>query len=237
MGEGWVARRGCGVSPGGDAHGASTRSGLRARRGPPGYGSVRAGTHSLGPAPHRSCPGSPWHWAPGTSARRALAPQGPPAATFPQRGTLPGKTPPPPPPLRSALGPASILPPPTSDTPRVPPAFPALSTRLALGLWTSKHARLLLSTFQILTGPNSSLAFSRKPPLTSPVHPDLSIRGTDFQSCGCSLLVSEPETVSCPYLFRWVSWPSAARLGLLRTHQACVPLNPHRAQCARTGHL
>lgn len=49
---------------------------------------------------------------------------------------------------------------------------------------------------QILVGPNSSLAFSRKPPLTSPVHLDLSC-GTDFPSCGCSLLVSRPETVSC----------------------------------------
>lgn len=90
--EGRVAQRGCGVSPGGDAHGASTRSGVRARRGPPGCASARAGTRSPGPAPHCSCPKSPWRWAPGTSAHTAPASQGAPAATFPRRGTLPGKT-------------------------------------------------------------------------------------------------------------------------------------------------
>lgn len=76
------------VLPGGHAHGASIRTALRGRRGPPGCGSTLPGTCTLGPGQHCSCPEPLWCWSPGTSAHRDPALQGPHAATFPQGGTL-----------------------------------------------------------------------------------------------------------------------------------------------------
>lgn len=108
-----MAQGGCGVSPGGDAHGASTRSGPGARSGPRGCASARAGTRTPGPAPCGRCPKSLWRWAPGTSAHMAPAPQEAPAATFLQKGTLPGMTPPTP---TTQVSPGSRLDSPPSHT-------------------------------------------------------------------------------------------------------------------------
>lgn len=188
-----MARRGPGVSPGRDARGASTRSGLRSRRGLPGCGSGRAGTRSLGPAPHGSRPGPRWHWAPGTSARRAPAPQGPAAATLPQGGTLPGKTAHPT--TRVSAG-SSLCPPPVhTGQPVSPPQHCLLSSG---SLWTFTPPDTPFCSYppsQILLAPSSSLASFRKPPLTSPGHPDGSLCSSNFTSCECRSPLSEPETV------------------------------------------
>lgn len=221
-----MARRGPGVSPGGDARGASIHSGLRSRRGLPGCGSARAGTRSLGPAPRCSRPGPQWHRAPGTSARRAPALQGPPAATLPQGGTLPGKTAHP----STQVSAGSSLCPPRFHTGR--PLHPVSPPRHCLhssgSLWTFRPPRTPFDSdppSQTLLAPSSGLASSRKPPLTSLVHPDGSICSTNFMPCGCRSLVSEPETV-----------PAPPALGC-QAGGAQGSLNPQRAHCGRAGHI
>lgn len=77
-----------GVSPSGDAHGASIRSGLREHNRRSGCGSARADTHSLEPVPRGSCSTSVSCSFPGMSFRKAPAPLGPHAAIFPREGTL-----------------------------------------------------------------------------------------------------------------------------------------------------
>lgn len=143
----------------------------------------------------------------------------------------------PPPPLGSALGAALALPTPTLGTSRVPP--PSQSCPFgSSSLWTSRPPITPLCSYlpsQMLVGPNSSLAFSKKPPLTRPVHFDLSICGNDFPPCGCSLLVSGPE----PSLISVLVGESAlnSQAGVLGAHHTCVSLNLHRAQSTRAGHV
>lgn len=181
-----MAWRCLGVSPGGDAHGAGTRSGLWARKSLPGCGSAHAGTHSLGPASCCSHPEYPWHWAPSRSACRAAAPQRPPAATFPQGGTLPGKTIPP-----TWVSPGSTL---VLTLPCHEPlisVFPSQNCPLSSSsLQTSRPPNTLLHSYppsHIPAGPSLGLV----PPGSHPGQscPPQPHSCTSFTSC--SLLVSE----------------------------------------------
>lgn len=82
------ARRAAGISPSGDSHGASIRSGLPGRRHLSGCGSVPADTHSLEPVPQCSCSQPVSCSFLGMSFHKGPAPLGPWAAIFPQEGTL-----------------------------------------------------------------------------------------------------------------------------------------------------
>ena len=121
--EGLGGMEGRGVSPGGDARGASTRGGLQARRGPPGCGSARAGTHSPGPA--RTAVALSLRGV-GLPARLLTGPQLPGGHLLPHfsgGGTLPGKTSQP----TTRVSPGSSLDSPPSHTghPWVPPPVPS----------------------------------------------------------------------------------------------------------------
>lgn len=131
-------------------------------------------------------------------ARRLTGPRLPRGQLLPHflRGALcQGR--PPTPPLESVPGPARVLPPSTLGS-LSPPQHCLLSSG---SLWTFTPPDTPFCSYpphQILLAPSSGLASSRKPPLTSPGHPDGSLCSSNFTSCECRSPLSEPETVPTP---------------------------------------